>query len=84
MVEGPQVKRIEVTGRKMPPAWAVKQRYLIDWMDRLAGKFVEKHARPDGNRSPVVAAGPLRSGFSQTRAAPPRCAMSYNTNFPLI
>jgi hypothetical protein len=31
-----------------PPAWAVKQRHLIDWMDRLAGDFVDRYTRPDG------------------------------------
>jgi hypothetical protein len=39
---------IEVNGRANPPAWAVKQRFLIDLMDRAAVGFVERYTRPDG------------------------------------
>ena len=39
---------IEVTGRQPPPNWAVKQRYLMDLMDRLGPAFVGKYTRPDG------------------------------------
>ena len=39
---------IEVTGRAHPPDWAVKQRYLIDQMNRAATDFVERYTRPDG------------------------------------
>lgn len=36
------------TGRKTPPVWAVKQRYVMDLMNRAAKPFVEKYTRPDG------------------------------------
>ena len=39
---------VEVAGRQPPPNWAVKQRHLIDLMDRAARTFVEKYTRPDG------------------------------------
>jgi hypothetical protein len=39
---------LEVNGRAAPPDWAVKQRYLIDLMDRAALDFVERYTRPDG------------------------------------
>ena len=42
------MKTIEVTGRATPPTWAVRQRHLIDQMDRAAPKFVERYTRPDG------------------------------------
>jgi len=42
------VKTIEVSGRKTPPNWAVKQRYLIDLMNRAADVFVDRYTRPDG------------------------------------
>ena len=34
--------------RRTPPDWAVKQRHLIDQMNRGAIKFVEHYTRPDG------------------------------------
>jgi len=39
---------IQVTGREPPPTWAVRQRYLIELMDRAAVDFVERYTRPDG------------------------------------
>jgi len=39
---------IAVTGRQNPPNWAVKQRHLIDLLDRAATLFVERYTRPDG------------------------------------
>ena len=42
------MQTIEVTGRTSSPDWAVRQRYLIDLMDRVAPKFVERYTRPDG------------------------------------
>ena len=39
---------IAVTGRKPPPGWAIKQRYLIDLMDRAAVEFCDRYTRPDG------------------------------------
>ena len=44
----PSSAAIEVLGRQSPPNWAVKQRHLIDLMDRAAGTFVERYTRPDG------------------------------------
>lgn len=46
--ERQQGQRLEATSRQIPPSWALKQRYLIDWMDRLAAPFVERYTRPDG------------------------------------
>ena len=34
--------------RAVPPNWAVRQRHLIDAMDRAAVTFVERYTRPDG------------------------------------
>lgn len=42
------LKTIEVRRRTPPPSWAVRQRHLIDLMDRAAMEFVEKYTRPDG------------------------------------
>jgi hypothetical protein len=39
---------ITTTGRQPPPTWAVKQRYLIELMDRAAEVFVARYTRPDG------------------------------------
>jgi hypothetical protein len=39
---------IVVTGRQPPPAWAIRQRHLIDLMNRAARHFVERYTRPDG------------------------------------
>ncbi len=39
---------ITVTGRQCPPSWAVRQRHLIDLMDRAAADFVARYTRPDG------------------------------------
>jgi len=39
---------IEAMGREPPPSWAVRQRYLIDLMDRAAVEFVERYTRSDG------------------------------------
>jgi hypothetical protein len=44
----PSLATVEVTGRRNPPNWAVKQRYLIDLMNRAAPAFVERYCRPDG------------------------------------
>ena len=43
-----RTQTIVARGRRIPPGWAVTQRYLIDWMDRLAIDFVERYTRPDG------------------------------------
>ena len=40
--------RIKVAGRQSPPGWAIKQRYLIDLMDRAAIAFLGKYTRRDG------------------------------------
>lgn len=45
---GTPLATIQVTGRQNPPNWAVKQRHLIDLMDRAATFFVERYTRPDG------------------------------------
>jgi hypothetical protein len=42
------VVTIEAVGREPPPSWAVRQRYLIELMDRAAVEFVERYTRPDG------------------------------------
>ena len=39
---------IAATGRQAPPGWAVKQRYVMDVMNRAAQPFVDKYTRPDG------------------------------------
>ena len=44
----PSCVTIEVSGRRNPPGWAVKQRHLIDRMDRAARFFAERYTRPDG------------------------------------
>jgi len=44
----PSFVTIEVLGRQNPPGWAVKQRHLIDLMDRAVQLFVERYTRPDG------------------------------------
>jgi len=43
-----EIKSIEVTGRRNPPNWAVRQRQLIDLMNRAAVTFAERSTRPDG------------------------------------
>ena len=48
MIDGTFIPTVEVTGHRAPPAWAIKQRYLIDLMDRAAVAFVERYTRPDG------------------------------------
>jgi hypothetical protein len=35
-------------GRAQPPAWALRQRHLIELMDRAALRFTEQATRPDG------------------------------------
>ncbi|MFA6107962.1 MAG: hypothetical protein WDA75_04245 [Candidatus Latescibacterota bacterium] len=42
------MKTLEVVGRSSPPEWALRQRYLMEAMDRAAPRFVEKYTRPDG------------------------------------
>ena len=42
------MRTIEFSGRGTPPEWAIRQRRLIDQMNRAAPKFVEKYTRPDG------------------------------------
>jgi hypothetical protein len=39
---------ITAIDRSSPPSWAVKQRHLIDLMNRAATFFVERYTRPDG------------------------------------
>jgi len=39
---------IKKEGRQTPPDWAIKQRHLIDLMNRAAVNFVGKYTRPDG------------------------------------
>jgi len=39
---------LEVKGRESPPSWAIRQRYLIDLMDRAAVDFCQRYTRPDG------------------------------------
>jgi hypothetical protein len=42
------VTTLEVTGHKHPPSWAIKQRYLIDLMNRAGPEFVKTYTRPNG------------------------------------
>ena len=42
------METIEFDGRSTPPEWAIRQRHLIDQMNRAAPKFVERYTRPDG------------------------------------
>ena len=42
------IPSIGITGRRSPPAWAIRQRQLIDLMDRLAGVFIDRYTLPDG------------------------------------
>jgi hypothetical protein len=42
------MKTIEFSGRTTPPEWAVRQRHLVDQMNRAAPRFVERYTRPDG------------------------------------
>lgn len=39
---------IEASGRSLPPNWAVRQRELMELMDRAAHRFVDHATRPDG------------------------------------
>ena len=39
---------IKSEGRRTPPDWAVKQRHLIDMMNRAASDFVSRYTRSDG------------------------------------
>jgi hypothetical protein len=39
---------IKAMGRRNPPSWAIKQRYLIDLMNRAAVTFVDRYTRSDG------------------------------------
>ena len=48
MTEPQDLTTLEVTGRAHPPDWAIKQRYLIDQMNRAAVDFVARYTRPDG------------------------------------
>ena len=43
-----ELRLLTVQGRRNPPNWAIKQRYLIDLMNRAAAGFVERYTRPDG------------------------------------
>ncbi len=43
-----RIARVDATGRMPPPNWAVRQRALMDQMNRLARPFVERYTRPDG------------------------------------
>ncbi|NLG65482.1 MAG: hypothetical protein GX537_07730, partial [Actinobacteria bacterium] len=43
-----RIVTISATERQTPPTWAVKQRFLIDLMDRAAEAFVAHYTRPDG------------------------------------
>jgi hypothetical protein len=43
-----EINTIEVAGRTNPPNWAVRQRHLIDLMNRAAVTFAERSTRPDG------------------------------------
>ena len=38
-----------ITGRTPPAGWAVKQRYLIDLMNRAAPEFIKRYTRSDGS-----------------------------------
>ena len=40
---------IESSKRTAPPAWAVRQRQLIDVMDEAAPIFIDKYTRPGGS-----------------------------------
>ena len=42
------MRKIEFSGRGTPPEWAVRQRHLIDQMNRAGTHFVAKYTRPDG------------------------------------
>ena len=42
------MKRIEFDGRSTPPEWAIRQRHLIDQMNRAAPKYVDRYTRSDG------------------------------------
>ncbi|MBN1640863.1 MAG: hypothetical protein JXA09_06485 [Anaerolineae bacterium] len=42
------IVRISCAGRAAPPAWAVRQRHLIELMDRAAVDFCQAYTRPDG------------------------------------
>ena len=42
------IPTLEAAGRGVPPNWAVRQRHLIDLMDRAAVTFAERSTRPDG------------------------------------
>ena len=48
MTSDTQLKTLVAHGRRNPPDWAIKQRYLIDLMSRAAVGFVRRYARPDG------------------------------------
>ena len=39
---------LEAVGRSTPPEWALRQRHLMEAMNRAAPRFVEKYTRPDG------------------------------------
>ncbi|MBM3458577.1 MAG: hypothetical protein FJX77_08620, partial [Armatimonadetes bacterium] len=39
---------LAAAGRRLPPAWALRQRHLIELMDRAALKFTAQATRPDG------------------------------------
>src|SRR5512132_997311 len=41
--------RLTINGRSTPPEWAIKQRYLINLMDRSAQGFVDKYTQADGS-----------------------------------
>ena len=43
-----QTVELAVAGRVHPPTWALRQRHLIELMDRAALKFTEQATRPDG------------------------------------
>ena len=42
------MQTLDFNGRSTPPEWALRQRHLLDQMDRAAPRFVDKYTRPDG------------------------------------
>ena len=42
------MQTFEINGRSTPPEWAVRQRHLMDQMNRAAPRYVEKYTREDG------------------------------------
>ena len=42
------MQSITVSGRSTPPEWAIRQRHLIELMNRAAPRFVARYTRDDG------------------------------------